>query len=67
MNAKQAAKLVDAWGDRPCDHPSVEKLGAHTGLEACARCGRVVSRDKQGKPIASPGGSGSTRSLPSQT
>ncbi len=67
MNAKQAAKLLEAWDGKPCDHSAVEKLGAHTGLEACTQCGRVITRDSQGKPIPSPGGRQSAQSLPSQT
>lgn len=51
MNPKKAAELMEQWGDKPCDHPHVDRLGMHTGLEACTQCGRTITRDKQGKPI----------------
>jgi hypothetical protein len=51
MTPKQAAQLMEAWGDKPCDHPNADRLGAHSGLEVCTQCGRVITRDKQGKPI----------------
>jgi len=51
MNPKKAAELMEQWGDKPCDHPNVDRLGMHTGLEACTQCGRTITRDKQGKPI----------------
>jgi hypothetical protein len=41
MNPKRAAELLEAWGDKPCDHPRVEPLGH--GIDACAQCGRVVA------------------------
>lgn len=53
MNARKAVELAEAWGSRPCDHPRVEGIG-HYGMEACAQCGRVVSRDGEGRPIPSP-------------
>lgn len=66
MQAKKAAELLQAWGDKPCSHPAVEKLGAHTGVEACTQCGRIVERDRQGRPIPHPGGSDASRTRPSQ-
>jgi len=51
VTPKKAAELLGKWGDKPCDHPSVERLGAHTGLEACTQCGRTITRDKEGKPV----------------
>jgi hypothetical protein len=53
MNPRKAVELAEAWGNRPCEHPRVEPIG-HYGMEACAQCGRVVSRDEQGQPIPGP-------------
>lgn len=66
MNAKRAAELLEAWGDKPCDHPLVEKVGAHTGLEACGQCGRMVTRDSRGRPIPHAGPSAPGPSQPAQ-
>lgn len=42
-----AHKLMRAWGDRPCDHPTIESeredLGGGTGDYRCGQCGRIVS------------------------
>lgn len=51
MNPKEAAELLEKWGDKPCEHPNVDRLGMHTGLEVCTQCGRIITRDKQGKPV----------------
>lgn len=54
MQMKEAARLRERWGDKPCDHPRVEReyyLGSHIGDEVCAQCGREITRDKDGKPI----------------
>lgn len=42
MQLSEAMKLQEAWGDKPCDHPSWEReyyLGSHTGDDACTQCG----------------------------
>lgn len=59
MQMKEAARLRKAWGQKPCDHPRIEKeyyLGSHTGDEVCAQCGREILRDRNGKPLPSRGG-----------
>lgn len=43
MQAKEAKALREQWGDRSCDHPSLEKeyeLGSATGDYVCTTCGR---------------------------
>lgn len=47
MDARKAAQLREAWGDKPCDHPKIEPVG-HSGLEACAQCGQVFTKGKPG-------------------
>jgi len=43
MQSEKAAELRRAWGDKPCDHPDLEKeysLGADTGDYVCTTCGK---------------------------
>ena len=43
------------WGDKPCDHPRIIQerfLGMTTGAVACTTCGRAVTVDEKGNPIA---------------
>jgi hypothetical protein len=42
MQYEEARELERKWGDKPCDHPHLEKeyyLGASTGDYVCTRCG----------------------------
>lgn len=46
MQAKKAANLRRAWGEKPCEHPAFEKeyiLGAQTGDYICTQCGECFS------------------------
>jgi hypothetical protein len=56
-----AEKLKDSWGDKPCDHPHLEKeyyTGAFLTNYVCTRCGREFSiaqkleMDEERKSIA---------------
>jgi len=38
-----ALKLKDSWGDKPCDHPHLEKeyyTGAYLTNYVCSQCGK---------------------------
>lgn len=42
MQHNKAQELVKEWGDKPCEHPHIEKeyyLGAQTGDYVCTTCG----------------------------
>ena len=42
MQMKEAQKLRESWGDKVCDHSSLEKeieLGSPTGDFVCTKCG----------------------------
>lgn len=44
MQAKKADHLREKWGDKPCDHPRLEREimhGAPTGDYVCTTCGRA--------------------------
>lgn len=46
MQQKKALELRKQWGDRPCDHPTLEKeyeLGSATGDYVCTTCGESRS------------------------
>lgn len=43
MQMMEALKLRERWGNKPCDHPSLDKeydLGTTTGDYVCTQCGR---------------------------
>ena len=50
MQAKKAAALREAWGERPCDHPALAKeysSGVRTGDYVCTQCGaRLTFRQR---------------------
>lgn len=42
MQLKNALELKKQWGNKPCDHPQLEKeyfQGAQTGDYVCTTCG----------------------------
>lgn len=44
MQMNKAGALREKWGDKPCDHPSLDKeyeLGAATGDYVCTTCGKA--------------------------
>jgi len=44
MQAGKGDQLRREWGDKPCDHPYLEKeyhLGMHTGDYICTTCGEA--------------------------
>lgn len=48
MQMKEAERLQEEWGDKPCHHPHLTKeyfMGAHTGDYACTTCGRTFWGD----------------------
>lgn len=58
MDIQEAQRLREAWGDRPCNHPSLDKEydhGAATGDYVCTQCGEARwgsdwnSRNTQGQ------------------
>lgn len=57
MQSKNAKKLREKWGGKPCDHPTIVKLydlGSHDGY-VCTQCGEEhfekadfkITRNKQ--------------------
>ena len=47
MQAKRADALRRLWGNKPCDHPRVEReyyLSADTGDYVCTQCGESFTR-----------------------
>ena len=56
MKEKQAQALRDAWGDRPCPHPSFsreyDQAGARTGDYFCTQCGSKVSFRERAELLA---------------
>jgi transcription initiation factor TFIIIB Brf1 subunit/transcription initiation factor TFIIB len=55
MQKKQAMKLQEAWGAKPCDHPTFAKeydLGERTGNYVCAQCGAVLTFRERAEAIA---------------
>ncbi|MDT3417203.1 hypothetical protein QO009_003098 [Brevibacillus aydinogluensis] len=46
MQMEDAARLREKWGDKPCDHPYLDKeyyLGGQTGDYVCIQCGKSGS------------------------
>ena len=46
MEYSEALKLRESWGDKPCDHPHLEKMyysGAFLTVYGCKQCGAEVS------------------------
>ena len=44
MQMDEALRLQKEWGNKPCDHPYLEKeyyLGSSTGDWVCTTCGQV--------------------------
>jgi len=44
MQHDKAQEISEKWGDKPCDHPRLEKeyiLGASTGDFICTTCGKT--------------------------
>lgn len=50
MQMDKIKELRKEWGDKPCDHPGVEKeyyLGTQTGDYVCTQCGRTKSNKQE--------------------
>lgn len=50
MQYDRAKDISDNWGNKPCDHPNIEKeyyLGSQTGDFICSQCGKVFSNREQ--------------------
>ena len=46
MQKKRVAALKEAWGAKPCSHPSLAKeydLGKRTGNYVCTQCGTTLT------------------------
>ena len=44
MQMYQADEIREAWGNKPCDHPTLQPeyiLGGQTGDYVCTVCGKV--------------------------
>lgn len=44
MQMDEAMKLNHQWGNKPCDHPNIEKeyaRGTQTGDYVCSTCGEA--------------------------
>jgi hypothetical protein len=44
MQSKTALQLKKSWGNKPCEHPEIEKeyyLGSATGDYICIQCGKA--------------------------
>lgn len=49
MQAAKAARLRMLWGDKPCDHPELQKeyeLSGQTGDFVCSTCGKEFTREE---------------------
>lgn len=52
MQFDKAKNLREEWGNKPCDHPSLEKeyyLGADTSDYVCSTCGATFTRQEKEK------------------
>ena len=55
MQRKQATKLQQEWGGKPCEHPAFAKeydLGKRTGNSVCTQCGAILSFRERAEVIA---------------
>jgi hypothetical protein len=55
MQKKQALKLQESWGGKPCAHPAFAKeydLGNRTGNYVCTQCGAILSFRERAEAIA---------------
>lgn len=51
MDFKEAEKLAKDWGEKPCDHPRIEKetwidsedIAVHNGDYVCTQCGQTFT------------------------
>lgn len=50
MQMTDAMVLKKSGGDKPCDHPELEKeyyLGANTGDFVCSQCGQSFTKEEK--------------------
>jgi hypothetical protein len=55
MQRKQAQKLHETWGTKPCDHPAFAKeydLGKRTGNYVCTQCGAILTFRERAEALA---------------
>ena len=53
MQPDGADRLRKRWGNKPCEHPSTEKIydqGTDTGLYVCLTCGKIFPEQPDLKP-----------------
>jgi hypothetical protein len=58
MQRKKALALRQAWGDQPCNHPTLAReydQGERTGGYLCAQCGATISFRERAELLASRG------------
>lgn len=54
MNIKTATALKNAWGDKPCDHETLEKEYFNdmaTGDYICTKCGEAFTKSQRADKI----------------
>jgi hypothetical protein len=50
MDYNAAHKLKEAWGDKPCDHPHLEKeyyAGTYLTNYICTQCGAEITIEQK--------------------
>lgn len=55
MQMEQAQILRRNWGDKPCDHPTLDKAYLRdepTGLRVCTTCGRGFNQQEANELVA---------------
>lgn len=48
MQMEDAKELREKWGNKPCNHPILDKeyyLGTQTGDYICTQCGKSASKE----------------------
>ena len=55
MQHDKAKRIREKWGDKPCNHPKLDKeyyLGAHTMDYVCTTCGREFTKKERDEILA---------------
>jgi hypothetical protein len=54
MQRNKVEQLKEIWGDKPCDHPKIQKEYEHkslTGNIVCLQCGRTIYNSAKHPPL----------------
>jgi transposase-like protein len=49
MQMEKAEQIRKVWGDKPCNHPNIEKeyyLGSQTDDYVCTQCGKTFTKEQ---------------------